>query len=46
MVNKMGASINAVGFQWLILWGLSLVYFLLACCSMKWTTNKMTNRKT
>ena len=44
-VNQMGATIDEVSFQWLILWGLSLVYFCLACCSMKWTIHRVTNQK-
>lgn len=34
-LNIMGATLREVGPQWMILWGLSIFYFVLACLSMK-----------
>ena len=34
-LNIMGATLREVGPQWMILWGLSILYFVLACLSMK-----------
>jgi ABC-2 type transport system permease protein len=33
-INEMGATLHDVGREWLILWGLCVFYFLLACLSM------------
>ncbi len=34
-LNIMGATLREVGPQWMTLWGLSILYFILACLSMK-----------
>lgn len=34
-LNIMGATLREVGPQWMILWGLSILYFVLACFSLK-----------
>jgi ABC-2 type transport system permease protein len=34
-INQMGASLRDVRFDWLVLWGLTGVYFLLACVSRR-----------
>lgn len=32
-LNTMGATLRQVGFEWLVLWGLTLLYLILACRS-------------
>lgn len=34
-INQMGATLRDVRFDWLVLWGLAAMYFLLACVSKK-----------
>jgi len=36
MIQEMGATLQAVRGEWLILWGLCILYFLTACISTRW----------
>ena len=39
-INQMGATLNDVSFNWLLLWGITGIYFLLACLSIKYVMGR------
>ncbi|MBT1443985.1 ABC transporter permease [Shewanella sp. JM162201] len=42
-LNQLGAGFSAVHTEWLLLWGLSLLYFVLAYIGLKWRLSRFTD---